>query len=90
VVDLKLGNESGLDLLSPLKARNPAMRILVLSGFATIETVMEAIRRGATCFLAKPVNVDTIVAALREDHCNPIESQWSPPDLICNLGDTDE
>jgi two-component system, response regulator RegA len=75
VVDLMLGEASGLDLLSPFKAINPAMRILVVSGFATIETVMEAIRRGATRFLAKPLDADTIAAALRDDRCNSLVSQ---------------
>jgi len=64
LVDLVLGDTSGLGLLEPLKAKNPSMRIVVLSGYASIETIMDAIRHGATHFLAKPVDADQIVAAL--------------------------
>jgi two-component system, response regulator RegA len=74
VVDLALGNTSGLRLLAPLKTRNPAIRILVLSGYANIETVVDAIRLGATHYLAKPADVDAIVAALR----NPAVDARSP------------
>lgn len=64
VVDLVLGGESGLALLPRLKALNPAMRILVLTGCASIGTAVEAIKRGAANSLAKPVDADTIAAAL--------------------------
>lgn len=67
VVDLVLGQESGLALLPKLKALNPAMRILVLTGYAGIQTAVEAIKRGAANYLAKPADVDTIAAALRND-----------------------
>ena len=66
IVDLVLGNASGLQLLSPLKTRNHAMRILVLSGYASTETIANAIGLGATCYLAKPVGADEIVAALMD------------------------
>jgi two-component system response regulator RegA len=64
VVDLVLGDTSGLRLLEPLKVKNPSMRILLLSGYASIETIVDAMRRGVTQFLAKPVDADQIVAAL--------------------------
>jgi two-component system response regulator RegA len=64
VVDLILGDASGLSLLSPLKTKNPSMRILLMSGYASTETVADAIRLGASLFLAKPADMDQIVAAL--------------------------
>lgn len=64
VVDLKLsGNESGLACVSTLHALDPTMLIVVLTGFASINTAVEAIKLGACQYLAKPSNTDDIEAA---------------------------
>lgn len=63
VVDLKLGPESGLACVRTLHAHDPAMRIIVLTGFASIATAVEAIKLGASHYLAKPSNTDDIEAA---------------------------
>jgi two-component system response regulator RegA len=63
VVDLRLGKTSGLQLLPILTAANPDIRIVVLAGFASLETAAAALRLGATHYLAKPVDADEIVAA---------------------------
>ncbi|WP_022682209.1 response regulator transcription factor [Sphingobium bisphenolivorans] len=63
VVDLKLGAESGLVCVETLHARDPAMLIVVLTGFASIATAVEAIKLGASHYLAKPSNTDDIEAA---------------------------
>ncbi len=63
VVDLKLGGISGLACVQALHARDPAMRIVVLTGFASIATAVEAIKLGASHYLAKPSNTDDIEAA---------------------------
>jgi two-component system response regulator RegA len=63
VVDLKLGAGSGLECVKLLSARNPSMRIVVLTGFASIATAVEAIKLGACHYLAKPANTDDIEAA---------------------------
>ena len=63
VVDLKLGNASGLACVQMLRAVDPAMRIVVLTGFASIATAVEAIKLGAGHYLAKPSNTDDIEAA---------------------------
>lgn len=64
VVDLKLENESGLDLVPVLKTINEGMVIVVLTGYASITTAVEAIKRGASNYLAKPAKVDEVVQAL--------------------------
>ena len=64
VVDLKLPADSGLALVPKLKALNPAMRILILTGYASIATAVEAIKLGADHYLAKPADADQILAAL--------------------------
>lgn len=63
VVDLKLGTESGLACVQRLRAADEAMRIVVLTGFASIATAVEAIKLGASYYLAKPSNTDDIEAA---------------------------
>lgn len=64
VLDLKLAEESGLSLIEPLLALNPELRILVLTGYASIPTAVETIKRGAVNYLAKPADADTILQAL--------------------------
>jgi len=65
VVDLCLGNESGLALIERLLALNPSMRIVVLTGYASVATAVEAIKLGATHYLTKPTEPDEIVAAFQ-------------------------
>ena len=67
VLDLKLAGESGLQLLPQLVARLPLARILVLTGYASVNTAVEAIKRGAINYLCKPASTDEILAALEED-----------------------
>jgi two-component system response regulator RegA len=63
VVDLKLAGASGLACVELLHAHDPAMLIVVLTGFASIATAVEAIKLGACHYLAKPSNTDDIEAA---------------------------
>ena len=64
VVDLKLSGEaSGLACVQLLNRHDPAMLIVVLTGFASIATAVEAIKLGACHYLAKPSNTDDIEAA---------------------------
>jgi two-component system response regulator RegA len=63
VVDLKLAGESGLACVQALHQLDPAMLIVVLTGFASIATAVEAIKLGACHYLAKPSNSDDIEAA---------------------------
>ena len=67
VLDLKLGADNGLALIPQLLAIAPNLRILLLTGYASIATAVEAIKRGAHDYLAKPVDADAIVRALRDD-----------------------
>ncbi|AXA90719.1 response regulator transcription factor [Massilia sp. YMA4] len=64
VVDLKLkGNSSGLSCVQMLHQHDPAMLIVVLTGYASINTAVEAVKLGACQYLAKPSNTDDIEAA---------------------------
>ena len=63
IVDLKLGADSGLQCVQVLAQRILGIRIVVLTGFASITTAVEAIKLGACYYLAKPANTDDIEAA---------------------------
>ncbi len=63
IVDLKLSSESGLVLVEKLKTLDPGTRIVMLTGYASIATAVEAIKLGATHYLAKPVDADEIMTA---------------------------
>ena len=71
VVDLKLaGGASGLACVEALHAHDPEMLIVVLTGFASIATAVEAIKLGACHYLAKPSNTDDIEAAFQKAQGN--------------------
>jgi len=63
VVDLKMDGASGLTLVHALHELDPATRIVMLTGYASIATAVEAIKLGATQYLTKPANADEIVEA---------------------------
>jgi two-component system response regulator RegA len=64
ILDLNLGGHSSLALIPAVKASNPSCRILVLTGYASIATAVEAIKLGADNYLAKPADADEILHAL--------------------------
>jgi two-component system, response regulator RegA len=66
-VDLHLGNDSGLSLIAPLRELQPDARMLVLTGYASIATAVQAVKDGADNYLAKPANVEMILSALQSD-----------------------
>ena len=66
VLDLNVGGSSGLRLIGSVRQANPDCRIVVLTGYASISTAVDAIKLGADQYLAKPVEVDAIVRALVE------------------------
>ncbi len=64
IVDLRLPGTSGLALIEQLRCLHSGIRIVVLTGYASIATAVEAIKLGAVHYLAKPADADEIVAAL--------------------------
>lgn len=63
IVDLKIAQESGLVLLKSLKAINPAIEIIMLTGYSSVSTAVEAIKIGALNYFCKPIDVDEILNA---------------------------
>lgn len=66
ILDLNLGGHTSLQLIPLLKESHPGIRILILTGYASIATAVEAIKLGADNYLAKPADADEIVTALVE------------------------
>ncbi len=64
VVDLKMPGRSGLELLAALSAADPLTRTVVLTGYGSIATAIEATKRGAIAYVAKPTDADELYAAL--------------------------
>lgn len=78
VLDLNLDGASGLSLIPRLRELSPACRIVVLTGYASISTAVDAIKLGAVQYLAKPVDVDTLLRAFG----HTIEGDETPPAAI--------
>jgi len=84
VVDLKMPGCSGLDLVTALRELDPETKIVVLTGYGSIASAIDAIRTGATHYLAKPADADEILAAFEKgegvagSHEN---DKYEPPSL---------
>ncbi|MEO6027623.1 MAG: response regulator [Candidatus Binatia bacterium] len=84
IVDLRMPGPSGLELVRDLKALDPSTRILVLTGYGSIATAIEAMRIGATYYLPKPADVDDILAGFARGEAPPLDpppSDYAPPSL---------
>jgi two-component system response regulator RegA len=81
VVDLRLGTSSGLDLVPLLKAVEPATRIVVLTGFGSVATAVQAVRQGAVNYLTKPADADEILAAFHRPSDGSTSRSWEPMSL---------
>ena len=67
VVDLRMPGPTGLTLIPRLKAAQPNIRIVVLTGYASIATAVEAIKLGATQYLVKPTDASTVESAFHHE-----------------------
>jgi len=64
VVDMRLEDGNGLEVISALKRRRPDARAIILTGYGNIATAVNAVKLGAVDYLSKPVDADDVVAAL--------------------------
>ncbi len=78
VVDLRMPGRSGLELVRDLLALAPATKIVVLTGYGSIATAVEAIRLGAVNYLSKPADANDVLAAFARAEAPPLEE--SPDD----------
>jgi two-component system response regulator RegA len=79
VIDLRIGHDSGLEMVKKLKSLDDNTQIVILTGFASIATAVEAIKLGAIHYLTKPANADEIVNALyKNEGDSSIEINQNP------------
>lgn len=71
LVDLRMPGRGGLELVRELKAIDPATNVVVLTGYGSIATALEAVKLGATHYLTKPADTDEILAAFERDKRAP-------------------
>lgn len=104
IVELRLPDATGLSLVSRLIALDRRTRIVVLTGYGSIATAVEAIKLGATYYLTKPADADQIVVALNRDagddqmavNCKPMSIsrlEWEHIERVlqehkCNISET--
>ncbi len=81
VLDLKMPGRSGLDLLREMREHDPATRVLVLTGYGSIATAVEATKAGAEGYLPKPVDADELLAAFARSGANPKVDHFETPSL---------
>ncbi len=84
VVDLRMPGRSGLELVRDLHEIDPHTRVLVLTGYGSIATAIEALRLGAMNYLQKPADVDDILAAFEKGDAPPLsttETDYVAPSL---------
>lgn len=80
VIDLKMPGRSGMVLLKELRALNPTLKVVILTGFGSIATAVEAMRLGAVNFVSKPADADDVLNAFEVD---------SPPSQPETRGDVE-
>jgi two-component system response regulator RegA len=85
VLDLNVAGASGLKLIGTLREANPDCRIIILTGYASIATAVDAIKLGAVQYLAKPVEVEAVVKALIEGEAPEHEEAPDEPLSVSRL-----
>ena len=78
VVDMRLADGNGLDVISALKQKRPEARGIILTGYGNIATAVNAVKLGAVDYLAKPVDADDVVAVLLAQDNKSIEPPENP------------
>jgi two-component system response regulator RegA len=81
VVDLKMPGQGGLDVIKALAELDEKMQIVVLTGYGSIPTAMEAVRRGAMDYLNKPADAEQILAAFEKDKATQEAAAETTPSL---------
>ncbi|GGW93467.1 response regulator transcription factor [Alteromonas halophila] len=76
LLDMQLGQESGLDAIAPLRTRFAPQHLIMLTGYASIATTVEAMKRGATDYLAKPVSLNDIRRKL--EGTDSVQADFTP------------
>lgn len=84
IVDLKMPGKTGLELVRDLKAIDAATKVVVLTGYGSIATAIEAVKLGASNYLSKPADADDILAAFERGEApvlDPSNTEYKAPSL---------
>lgn len=84
-LDLKMDGDTGLTLLPKLLEYVPECRVVILTGYSSIATAVEAIKLGAVNYLPKPADTDEILAALKQTEANPDQTIPEKPMSVNRL-----
>jgi len=66
LLDIRLPDMEGIELLAPLKEMHPDMALILVTGYASLETAVQALNEGASAYITKPLNLDEVLANVRE------------------------
>ena len=66
LVDLKLPDMEGVNLIAPLKKMHPELAVIMITGFASVETAIQALNKGASAYITKPLNIDELCSKVEE------------------------
>jgi putative nucleotidyltransferase with HDIG domain len=66
LLDIKLSDMEGVELLAPLKKMYPNMVVIIITGYASLETAVRALNEGAAAYITKPLNMDEVLATVKE------------------------
>jgi two-component system response regulator RegA len=80
VIDMRMPGGSGLDVVRELRSQHPAARLIVLTGYGSIATALEAVRLGAADYVMKPADADQVLAALRGERLPNENPKDFPPE----------
>ncbi|WP_316861127.1 ActR/PrrA/RegA family redox response regulator transcription factor [uncultured Cohaesibacter sp.] len=78
VVDMRLGDGNGLDVVETIRNANPDARTIMLTGYGNITTAVTAVKLGAVDYLAKPADADDIFSALMNENASRVEPPENP------------
>lgn len=82
ILDLRLPGEFGLDFITPLREQFPSVQIVILTGFATIDTAVATIKLGAFNYIIKPADTETILHAFKTANTAVLASRQVAKTLI--------
>ena len=85
VVDLRMAGMSGLELVDALVANDPSTNIVLLTGYGSIATAVEAVRRGATDYLTTPAELDEILRAFEKRGLDQGSGDLGSPEHVSSL-----
>lgn len=84
ILDLNLKEESGLDAIAILKANNPFIKIIILTGYGSIATTVEAMRLGAINYLTKPISIEQLLGVMTQSDEGLSKETYKRPSLSMN------